>query len=250
MIQDLHSHTYYSFCGGDKPEEVVETAIAAGVELLGITDHCHGIGFGRRDVRKLPEDVIPNVYEELMLRKYYDHMNLLREKYASKIRILRGIEVATVTEPVKYSLPEDADISFFDYCLVEHLDKEGKSIAEGDLFAFAERCGCPVVGVAHTDLFAFIESLGEEPADYFKKMAERNIFWELNVNRDSTHHYKEHEYVQRFFESEEQQRIVRESGVRVSVGFDGHKVVDYDGSRVLSACRRLTELGIKMPFEE
>lgn len=22
MIQDLHSHTYYSFCSGDKPEEI------------------------------------------------------------------------------------------------------------------------------------------------------------------------------------------------------------------------------------
>ena len=250
MIQDLHSHTYYSFCGGDKPEEVVETAIAAGVQLLGITDHCHGVGFGRRDVRKLPEDILPNFYEELMLRKYYDHMNLLREKYAHRIRILRGIEVATTKEPAKYALPADADISFFDYCLIEHLDKEGNSIAEGDLFSFAERCGCPVVGVAHTDLFAFIQSLGEDPAAYFRKMAERNIFWEMNVNRDSTHHYKEHEYVKRFFESEEQQRIVRESGVRLSVGFDGHKVVDYDGSRVVEACRRLSELGIPLVFED
>ena len=24
MIQDLHSHTYYSFCGKDRPEEIVE----------------------------------------------------------------------------------------------------------------------------------------------------------------------------------------------------------------------------------
>ena len=31
MIQDLHSHTYYSFCGADTPEQVVETAIAGEV---------------------------------------------------------------------------------------------------------------------------------------------------------------------------------------------------------------------------
>ena len=34
MIQDLHSHTYYSFCGADTPEQVVETAIAGGIELV------------------------------------------------------------------------------------------------------------------------------------------------------------------------------------------------------------------------
>ncbi len=28
MIQDLHSHTYYSFCGRDTPESIVEAAIA------------------------------------------------------------------------------------------------------------------------------------------------------------------------------------------------------------------------------
>ena len=39
MIQDLHSHTYYSFCGADTPEEVVEAAIVGGIEVLGITDH-------------------------------------------------------------------------------------------------------------------------------------------------------------------------------------------------------------------
>ena len=32
MIQDLHSHTYYSFCGKDLPEKVIETAINGGIE--------------------------------------------------------------------------------------------------------------------------------------------------------------------------------------------------------------------------
>ena len=27
MIQDLHAHTYYSFCSDDTPERVIETAI-------------------------------------------------------------------------------------------------------------------------------------------------------------------------------------------------------------------------------
>ena len=38
MIQDLHSHTYYSFCGKDAPETVIEAAIDGGIELFGIDD--------------------------------------------------------------------------------------------------------------------------------------------------------------------------------------------------------------------
>ena len=34
MIQDLHSHTYYSFCGGDKPEDIVEAAMAGEAEAV------------------------------------------------------------------------------------------------------------------------------------------------------------------------------------------------------------------------
>ena len=44
MRQDLHSHTYYSFCGKDTPEEIIEAAIAGGIELFGISDHAHGVG--------------------------------------------------------------------------------------------------------------------------------------------------------------------------------------------------------------
>lgn len=47
MIQDLHSHTYYSFCGADTPEAVVEAAIRGGIDMIGITDHAHGVGEAR-----------------------------------------------------------------------------------------------------------------------------------------------------------------------------------------------------------
>ena len=35
MLQDLHSHTYYSFCGKDTPETIVEAAIAGGLDTFG-----------------------------------------------------------------------------------------------------------------------------------------------------------------------------------------------------------------------
>lgn len=247
MIQDLHSHTYYSFCGRDEPCAVVEAAIAGGVELLGICDHNYGIGNARRDVYRYDDPALGQDYYRT-LRRYFDHISLVREKYADRIKILRGIEIATHRMRPRAALPEDADVSFFDYCLIEGLDDE-TSITGGDLFAFAERCGCPA-GVAHTDLFAFIARLGERPEDYLCRMAQQGIFWEINVNFDSVHHFEEHEYVKRFFADEEQQAIVRESGVRLSVGFDGHRVGEYNAARVKDACERIGAMGIRLAFEE
>ena len=51
-------------------------------------------------------------------------------------------------------------------------------------------------------------------------------------------------------EDKEQQAIVRESGVRLSVGFDGHRVEDCLPQRVSDYCRRVTEMGIKLAYEE
>ena len=249
MIQDLHSHTYYSFCGKDSPEVIVEAAIAGGVELFGICDHNYGVGFCREDAFLAPNEIVPNQYGNVALQRYYEHIHLVKEKYADRIRVLCGIEIAAHLNRPKMALPADADVSFFDYCLIENPDIEN-SIIMRDLFGFAKRCGCPYVGVAHTDMFSFIKTLGENPYRYFKRKAEQNIFWEMNVSYDSIHKYREHRYMLEFFENEEQQAIVRESGVRLSVGFDGHKVEDYLPERVANYCKRITAMGIKMAFEE
>ena len=246
MIQDIHSHTYYSFCGADRPEEVVEAAIAGGIELFGICDHNYGIGFGRHDVFMSQADDFGTGYGRNLTR-YFDHINLIREKYADRIKLLRGIEVATLKNG-RYALPEAVDISFFDYCLIENLDWE-ETYTNGDLFSFAKRCGCPA-GVAHTDLFAHAGKLGIDPLDYFSRMAEENIFWEMNVSFDSIHKFREHAYMLEFFKNEEQQEIVRRSCVRLSVGFDGHRCNEYKPDRVADYCRQIEKMGIKMAFED
>ena len=98
-------------------------------------------------------------------------------------------------------------------------------------------------------MFAFIEAIGEDPYRYFKHMADAGIFWEMNVSFDSTHHYREHQYMLDFFADREKQELIRESGVRLSVGFDGHKVEDYRPDRVREACQKITAMGIKLAFE-
>ena len=248
MTQDLHSHTYYSFCSKDKPEDVVEAAIAGGVELFGITDHAHGVGQGKKEVYAAAHDGVTYSDYGRMLVRYYDHISLLKYKYADKIKILSGIEINTQKSIPQAALPSSADVSFFDYCLIEHLDHDD-SLTEGDIFSFAKRCGCRATGIAHTDLFSHIARLDADPLDYFKRMADMNIFWEINVSYDSTHRYCEHEYVKRFLSDESQQEIVRRSGARLSVGFDGHRVEEYRPDRVLDACNTLKTLGLPLVFE-
>lgn len=248
MIQDLHSHTYYSFCGEDKPEVIAEAAIAGGVELFGICDHNYGVGFGQKAIYK-SELAISEAGYVGCLERYFDHINLIKEAYEGRLRVLRGLEIATSRAFPRRVLPDRVDVSFFDYCLLENLSEGEGSVIGGDLFGYAERLGCPWVGIAHTDLFAYITRIGEDPYRYFRRMAEQGIFWEMNVNLDSIHGYREHAYVHRFFADAEQQAVVRESGVRLSVGFDGHRVGDYLPDRVADACRRLTAMGIKLAFE-
>ncbi|MBP3391262.1 MAG: PHP domain-containing protein [Clostridia bacterium] len=246
MIQDLHSHTYYSFCGKDSPETVAEAAIEGGIDLFGISDHNYGIGCARTDVFHAQTVEILQDYQRT-LKRYFDHINLIKEKYAPQIQILRGIEVS-VLQTGRYALPLQTDLSFFDYCLVEHIDHPEGNVIQSDLFQFAKKAGCPV-GVAHTDMFAFIRNLGEDPLVYFTQMAQSGIFWEMNVNLDTIHRGHQHAYMLRFFESPEEQEIIRKSGVRLSVGFDGHRIEDYKPERIKKYCNQITEMGIKLAFE-
>lgn len=243
MIQDLHSHTYYSFCGKDAPTTVIETAIAGGIEMLGISDHSYGICMSRSELARESQkekDI------QRAIDAYADHILLLKEKYASKIDIKCGIELFTVNQPHRL-LPDSIDLSVFDYCLVENLDSPDTVCC--DLFGFVKKHKCRNVGIAHTDLFGFLEQRGFDKLEYLTKMADSGIFWEMNVNYDSIHKYREHAYVKEFFEDPEMQDTVRRSGVRISVGFDGHKVEDYLPDRVHGACKRLSELKIPLMFE-
>ncbi len=246
MIQDLHAHTYYSFDSNDRPEAVVEKAIANGVQQLGISDHNYGVGCARTEFCWDKGTRLNDDYGKTLLR-YYDHISALKEKYAKKIKLLCGIEIATLQGENSYALPYAADVSFFDYALVEHLDHP-TSITGGDIFAFAKRCGCPT-GIAHTDLFQFIAEKGEEPYRYFRKMAENGIFWELNVNYDSLHSFKNYDYVTEFFKNKAQQDVVKKSGVKLSVGFDSHIIGEYKPQRVKTACEMLKAMGIPLVFE-
>lgn len=221
MVADLHSHTAYSHCGRDLPEVVIETAIEHNIDCLGITDHNYGIGARKQE--------------------YLEKITALKKQYEKKIILLCGIEIATL--PQFYDI-KPGEIDGYDYCLLEHIDRE-ESLAYEDFFGFCEKM--PIsVGIAHTDLFGYGEKKQINPREFFGKMAQHGIFWEMNVSYDSIHGYREHEYYKEFFRNEKQQEIVKQAGTMLSVGFDGHRVEDYRGDRVKEACAFLMQKGFPL----
>lgn len=226
-IMDLHSHTYWSDCGKDSPTAVIDTAINGKVELLGITDHNHG----KNPLKATRE----------MRQVYAREIHGLKEHYKGKIQLLCGIEVCT--NPYYFNMVP-SDFELFDFCLIETVGEANSYAGLTKLFDFAQFISIPK-GLAHTDLFDVAERSGIGAEEYCRKMAECGVFWELNVNYDSIHKYHEHLYVKKFFESEEQQEIIRKTGVHVSIGFDGHNVEDYLPERVREYNVKLRETGVR-----
>ena len=203
---DLHSHSYYSGCGRDDPRVIIEAAISGGITHFGISDHNYGVGERKEE--------------------YIKEIKALKDEYKDRITVLCGIEISTLPDKCP---PENERYSELDYCLIEEADYDN-SVVE-DIVEYGTRFACPA-GIAHTDLFTYCEKKGLDPLKLFTRMAEAGMFWEMNVSYDSIHRYHEHEYVKEFMRNEEQQRIIKESGVRVTVGFDGHRVEDYLPERV------------------
>lgn len=224
FVQDIHSHTRYSRCGRDEPVKIVEAAIAGGITQFGICDHNYGIGDRKSE--------------------YLREMQTLSKEYSDKLQILVGIEIATIDGKC---IKDDEDIRAFDYCLVEHLDDPSSCIGK-DIIQFQARCGIKT-GIAHTDLFAFMDREGMDPLSFLSSLADKGIFWEMNVSYDSIHHYREHAYVKTFMTNPVQQEIVKRSGIEISVGFDGHRVEEYLPERVIQMNQFLQDNGIRMPFK-
>ena len=224
MVIDLHSHTNYSWCGKDEPQTLVEEMIKQGVQVLGVTDHQRGIG------------------DEV--EKYCAQIRDLAKKYKDQIRIYCGVELCTLPE---WQPKPSETFHEYDYCLIENLADED-SVMKGDIVSYVKGYQCPV-GIAHTDLFSWIESKGLDAKKYLKTLADSGVFWELNVNYDSIHGYVEHAYVKRFMQSEWQQALVKEAGLYVSIGFDGHRLEDYLVERVVAGNDFLQQAGIKNALE-
>ena len=207
-FHDLHNHTVFSYDGSNTPEEIIENAIANGIEVVGITDHQFTIGSE--------------------LKKYIEKINACKAKYKKYIDVLCGLEIGTRPAPDDFLMSYSKEL---DYCLFESVD----SPVAMDFYEFLEWTRlfkCPV-GLAHTDIFALEERYG---IDIFKTLKSYNIFWEINTSGNYNYYYD-------FLTNKEKRERVRKSGIILSVGSDTHWIGDFSVNKLKSVHDMIEKMG-------
>ena len=215
MYFDLHSHSIISRDGHDAIEELIENGIRCGLDQIGITDHNYCVFRHRLDD-----------YRRIIYK--------LRERYADKIQVLCGLEFS-LTHPTDI---EVEDLNVFDYCLFEYFHHK---MSTREMVEIRRRTDCPA-GFAHVDIFALSE---KEQVDVAQLMAENDIFWEINVNYDRIHGYREHQYCIDLMSDRKKQEHVRSCDLALSVGSDNHILLDYSRDRIIAACDFISETGLQ-----
>ena len=207
-LHDLHNHTKFSYDGSNTPEEIIENALANGIEVVGITDHQFSI--------------------KADLGEYMEKINECKKKYSTKIEVLCVLEIGTRPSPNDFLLSYSY---LLDYCLFESID----SLAAMDLYEFLEWTrlfSCPK-GLAHTDIFALEERYG---VDMLKILKEYGLFWEINTSGNYSYYYD-------FLTNKEKRERVKLSGITMSVGSDTHWTGDFSIKKILSAHKIIDNMG-------
>ena len=207
-VTDLHNHTIFSYDGSNTPEEIIENAIARGVDVIGISDHQFSI--------------------ESRLGEYFEYLCCCRRRYEGKIKLLFGLEIGTRPKPNDFLASAS---EYFDYVLFESLD----SPTAMDFYEFMEwqrlfKCRR---GLAHTDVFRLSERYG---IDVLDEMCRNDIFWELNVSGNYPYYYD-------FLTNPNKREIIRRSGISVSIGSDTHSVEEYRFKQLRRANELVHKLG-------
>lgn len=207
-IIDLHNHTRFSYDGHNTVLEVVENAMENGVDVIGITDHQFSIGE--------------------RVKEYIAAVTAAKKMYEGKIKVLCGMEIGT--RPAPQDFP--AELSrLLDYCLFESLDDD-RAMDLYEFFEWRRRFECPV-GLAHTDVFKICEKYGDSMLRVFKN---DNIFWEINFSGNYSYYYD-------FVSNKRKQRIISDSGIKLSVGSDTHWIGDFNINRLIQTNELARRLG-------
>lgn len=101
---DNHTHTRYSFDGSESAEALCESAIAAGVHEISITDHY--------DIDGITE----GIYTPYLAEEARAEIFSAREKYAGRLQVNYGIELGQANHMPKESI-EFVRKNGFDYVL-------------------------------------------------------------------------------------------------------------------------------------
>lgn len=200
-LQDLHNHTTYSYDGINTPEEIIKNAISKGIDVIGISDHQFSIGN--------------------KISAYIEEINLLKEKYKNKIKVLCGLEIGLRPKPDNLIRPDRLKL---DYCLFESLDSDRFDTMDiYEFFEWSRLFNIPK-GLAHTDIFKLCEKFD---IDILSKMKEYGFFWEINTSGNYTYYYD-------FLTSHQKQQLISKSNITISIGSDTHSVRNYNLSKLKS----------------
>jgi hypothetical protein len=108
---NYHTHTTLSD-GLYDPEEIINMAINAGLDEIGITDHYF----------TLKGNI--NFVDDHQIDEYVQTIQELKQKYAGKIRVLAGLEIDTSCfNPKRSNLPFDK-LNKLDYVLFEYVEDQ------------------------------------------------------------------------------------------------------------------------------
>ena len=187
---------------------MVENAIENGVDVIGITDHQFSIN-GR-------------------LKEYIAAVTAAKKVYEGRIQVLCGLEIGTRPKPQDFPA---ALSRLLDYCLIESLDDD-RAMDIYEFFEWKRQFCCPV-GLAHTDIFKLCEKYGENVLKVFKN---DNVFWEINFSGNYNYYFD-------FITNAKKQKIISESGIKISVGSDLHWTGDFNKNKLMQNNELARRLG-------
>lgn len=164
---DLHMHTTY--CDGkNSPEEMIRSAIAKGLKIVGISGHCN-TGFDETYCMTRP-----------VMQEYFEIIQKLKDRYLMEITVLCGVEQDYFAG--KPYLDFDYSIGSVHYVLkdgnyisVDHKESITNEAVQkyygGDFYAYAEdyyalvgdvlnKTGADIIG--HFDLFSKFNEGGKQ----------------------------------------------------------------------------------------
>lgn len=213
MLTDLHNHTTFSYDGVNSCEEIIENAMSKGIQVVGISDHQYSIG----------SDIGEYIYT----------VNECKRKYQKYIKVLCGLEIGTRPMPNNLIL---SSIKNIDYCLFECLDSDRAM----DFYEFLEWSQLFTMpkGFAHTDIFYISQKF---EIDVIRIMKEKGFFWEINTSGNYNYYYD-------FLTNPDKQRLIKESGITVSIGSDTHNINDFNVNKIISCHSLVDKLGNPIIF--
>ncbi|MCD7722338.1 MAG: histidinol-phosphatase [Clostridiales bacterium] len=246
MKFNLHTHTYRCHHADGADEEYVKSAIAAGYQMIGFSDHAPYIfPTGHKSTFRVDYD---------MASDYAQSVSFLKQKYSDKIDIKLGFEVEWYPNLVEKELEYLRTFKYDFIILAQHYtDNEYESFAKytgsatddsGVLRKYVRQItdgakSGAFTYVCHPDLINFTGSQ-ELYVQQMTYMLNELKKLEIPLEYNFYGYYDNRQYPNDVF-----WRLVKETGNPVVIGLDAHHPWVYTDKRLDAMKEHMKELGLK-----